>query len=53
MSGIVGFSARRSFAVGTTIGGGNPSNVAVALGTAAAVSLVGLTTAQRVVVLAV
>jgi hypothetical protein len=37
MDGIVGFSPRRSLAVGAGIGAGNPKNIAVALGTAVAV----------------
>ena len=53
MDGIAGFNARRSYAIGATIGGGNPKNIAVALGTATAVSSVGLTAAQQVVVLVV
>lgn len=51
MDGIAGFSARRSFAIGAAIGAGNPKNIAVALGTAVAVSLAGLIATQQVVVL--
>ena len=53
MDGIAGFGAGRSLTVGAGIGAGNPKNIAVAVGTAVAVSSAGLPTGQQVVVLAV
>ena len=53
MDGIAGFSPGRSLAVGAGIGAGNPKNIAVALGTAAAVSSAGLGAGQQVGVLAI
>lgn len=52
MDGIVGFSPRRSLAVGAGIGAGYPKNIAVALGTAVAVQSTGLPASQQVAVLA-
>ena len=53
MDGIAGFGAGRSLAVGAGIGAGNPKNIAVAVGTAVAVSSADLAAGQQVVVLAV
>jgi len=53
MDGIAGFGAGRSLAVGAGIGAGNPKNIAVAVGTAVAVSSAALPAGQQVVVLAV
>ena len=53
MDGIAGFGAGRSLAVGAGIGAGNPKNIAVAVGTAVAVSTAALPAGQQVVVLAI
>jgi hypothetical protein len=53
MDGIAGFGPGRSLAVGAGIGAGNPKNIAVALGTAVAVSSAGLPGGQQAVVIAV
>ena len=53
MDGIAGFGAGRSLAVGAGIGAGNPKNIAVAVGTAVAVSSAALPAGQQVVVLAI
>ena len=53
MDGIAGFGAGRSLGVGAGIGAGNPKNIAVAVGTAVAVSSAGLPAGQQVAVLAV
>src|SRR5665213_3543484 len=53
MDGIAGFGAGRSLAVGAGIGAGNPKNIAVAVGTAVAVSSAELPVGQQVVVLAI
>ncbi|HEY5110190.1 MAG TPA: GAP family protein [Acidimicrobiales bacterium] len=53
MDGIAGFGPGRSLAVGAGIGAGNPKNIAVAMGTAVAVSSSGLPVGQQVVVLAI
>ena len=53
MDGIAGFGAGRSLAVGAGIGAGNPKNIAVALGTAVAVSSAALPVGQQVIVLAI
>jgi len=51
MDGIAGFSPGRSFGIGAAIGAGNPKNIAVALGTAVAVSTAALDGWQQFVVL--
>ena len=53
MDGIAGFGPGRSLAVGAGIGTGNPKNVAVAFGAAAAISTSQLPGAQQAVVVAV
>ncbi len=53
MDGIAGFGPGRSLAVGAGVGAGNPKNIAVAVGTAVAVSSAALPAGQQVVVLAV
>ena len=53
MDGIAGFGSGRSLGVGAGIGAGNPKNIVVALGTAVAVSSVGLPVGQQVTVLAI
>jgi hypothetical protein len=53
MDGIAGFGAGRSLAVGAGIGAGNPKNIAVAVGTAVAVSSAALPAGQQVVVLTI
>jgi hypothetical protein len=53
MDGIAGFGPGKSVAVGAGIGAGNPKNIAVALGTAVAVSSARLPGAQEAVVLVV
>jgi Sap, sulfolipid-1-addressing protein len=53
MDGIAGFGATRSLAVGGGVGAGNPKNIAVALGTAVAVSSAGIPGAQQALVLAI
>lgn len=53
MDGIADFGVGKSLAVGAGIGAGNPKNIAVAVGTAVAVSSTGLPGAQQAVVLTV
>ncbi len=53
MDGIAGFGAGRSLLVGAGIGAGNPKNIAVAVGTAVAVSSAGLPVGEQAVVLAI
>jgi hypothetical protein len=53
MDGIAGFGPAKAFGIGAGIGMANPKNIAVAIGTAVAVSSAGLPTGQQVIVLAV
>jgi hypothetical protein len=53
MDGIAGFGPGRSLGIGAVIGVANPKNIAVAVGTAVAVSSAGLPSGQQVIVLAV
>jgi hypothetical protein len=53
MDGIAGFGPGKSIGIGAGIGVANPKNIAVALGTAVAVSSAGLPSGQQVIVLAV
>ena len=53
MDGIAEFGTGRSLAVGAGIGAGNPKNIAVAAGTAVAVSSAGLPVGEQAVVLAI
>ena len=53
MDGIAAFGPGKSLGIGAGIGVSNPKNIAVAIGTAVAVSSAGLPAGQQVVVLAV